>query len=171
MRTRTHFPRPGGLSAALAALAAAGLTAVAPAQATSSAATASAVPQATLPASAPLTTARAMAIARATGKPVTVTSLTTPDSVTTARPDGKLILTQTLEPTRTWRPARVGGSWVPLSADLVKSGARLSAAATAAPLTLSAGGAGPLATLSSLGRSLSARSGDARPPDSPAKGS
>ncbi len=97
-----------------------------------------------------LTSAQAMDRAQATGRPVIVSSKTTPTSQTTANPNGTYILTQSLLPTRVLRHGR----WTALSARLHRSGRRLDPAATSAPLSLSGGGAGPLAVMSNSGRSL-----------------
>jgi hypothetical protein len=96
-----------------------------------------------------LTPAQAAARARATGRRVVVSSLTTPTMRTTANPNGTFILTQTLVPTRT----REHGRWVPLDAKLERAAGRLSPAASSSPLSLS-DGAGPLAVLSTAGRTL-----------------
>lgn len=97
-----------------------------------------------------LTSAQAMDRAQATGRPVIVSSETTPTSQTTANPNGTYILTQSLLPTRVLRH----GQWTALSARLQRSGRRLDPIATSAPLSLSGGGAGPLAVMNNSGRSL-----------------
>ena len=91
-----------------------------------------------------------MARAQATGRSVIVSSVTTPTSLTTANPDGTYILTQSLLPTRTL----LDGRWTALSAQLHDSGRRLVPAASSSPLSLSAGGTGPLAVLDTAGRTL-----------------
>ena len=94
---------------------------------------------------------RALAEAKATGKPVQVTSATTPASTLTADPSGKLTLTTTSQPVR----KRANGSWVPLNAALKKSAdGSISPAATTSGLRLSGGGAGPLAIMTADGASL-----------------
>jgi len=96
--------------------------------------------------------AQAAARARATGRPVTATSLTTANSETVARPDGRFTTTVSLAPVR----ARVGTRWMALNPALHHAaGGRVTPALTAAPVTLSGGGPGPLATLGSYGRTLS----------------
>ena len=79
-----------------------------------------------------------------------VSAKTTPTSQTTANPNGTYILTQSLLPTRVLRHGR----WTALSARLQRSGRRLDPIATSAPLSLSAGGTGPLAVMNNSGRSL-----------------
>jgi hypothetical protein len=106
----------------------------------------------TLPASQePLTVAQAAARARSTSKPVVVGALTTATSQTTALPDGLLKLTESLQPVRLLR----GGTWVPLNPDLQKAaGGRITPQAVFRPLSLSAGGTGPLAVLDNSGRTM-----------------
>ncbi|HEV2374362.1 MAG TPA: hypothetical protein VGS19_19660 [Streptosporangiaceae bacterium] len=95
--------------------------------------------------------ARAQAQASATHHPVLVTSMTTPDSVTAANPNSTLTQTETLQPTRTLRHSM----WVPLNPALRRGpGRRVTPVATAAPLTLSDGGTGPLAVLDENGYTL-----------------
>jgi len=99
----------------------------------------------------PLQTAQASARARATGAPVVVGSLTTATSQTTALPDGQLRVTESLEPVRAMR----SGTWVALDPRLQKAaGGRIAPAVTTRPLSLSAGGGGPLAVLDNYGRRL-----------------
>ena len=99
----------------------------------------------------PLQAAQASARARATGKSVVVGSLTTATSQTTALPDGQLRRTESLEPVRTMR----AGTWVTLNPGLEKiAGGRIAPAVTTRPLSLSDGGAGPLAVLDNYGRTL-----------------
>jgi len=99
----------------------------------------------------PTQVAQATARARATGAPVVVGSLTTATSQTTALPDGQLRVTESLEPVRTMR----AGTWVTLDPRLQKiAGGRIAPAVTTRPLSLSAGGAGPLAVLDNYGRRL-----------------
>jgi hypothetical protein len=110
-----------------------------------------AVPAAAPASQGPLTVARAAGQARATGKPVVVTALTTATSQTSAMPDGELRLTESLQPVRVWR----GGRWLPLNPDLSKpAGGRIIPQATVSPLSLSGGGTGPLAVLDNYGRTL-----------------
>jgi hypothetical protein len=90
--------------------------------------------------------------ARRTGKPVTVTSLTTPTSVTQALPDGLFRLTTSSTPVRAW----TGREWQALDATLRRdSGGRWSAAVAAEPVSVSGGGSGPLAVMTTEGRTLS----------------
>ncbi|HEV2377454.1 MAG TPA: LamG domain-containing protein [Streptosporangiaceae bacterium] len=104
-------------------------------------------------ASTPLTPVeQAQARARATHRPVVVAALTTPDSTTTAEPDGRLTLTQTSQPTRVLHH----GKWVPLNAILHRvPGHKVSPVATAAPLLLSDGGSSLLAQMDEAGYTLS----------------
>jgi hypothetical protein len=99
----------------------------------------------------PLTVAQAAVRARATGKPVVAAMLTTATSQTTALPDGELELTESLLPVR----MRHAGTWVPLNPALHQTtGGRLTPQAASSPLSVSAGGNGPLAVLYSYGRTL-----------------
>ena len=101
--------------------------------------------------SAPLTGAQASARARKTRKPVVVSSLTTPDSLTRALPNGQMSVTENLTPVRTLRRGR----WLSLNPRLSNGqDGRLISAVTEEPVTLSAGGTSPLATLDNAGRTL-----------------
>ena len=96
--------------------------------------------------------AAALARARATGRPVVVAPDTTATSQTVANPDGTFTDTIDALPVRVRRHR----TWVPASARLVRAHGALSPAAAAEPVTLSAGGAGPLALLHSpSGQNLS----------------
>ncbi|MEV7028350.1 hypothetical protein AB0O00_40325, partial [Kitasatospora sp. NPDC093558] len=87
---------------------------------------------------------RAMAKAKATHQPVPVDSLTTASSETVATPDGHLKLTSHAEQQRTKR----NGTWLPLDAALAANpDGTFSPKVSAAPLALSKGGDGPLATM------------------------
>jgi Concanavalin A-like lectin/glucanases superfamily len=97
-----------------------------------------------------LSAAQAMSQAKASHQPVLVTSLTTATSQTTARPDGKFVLHESLGPVRAWR----AGRWQPLDPTLTHAGGRISPQVTTSGLSLSGGGAGPLAVMSALGRTL-----------------
>ncbi|WP_377272884.1 LamG-like jellyroll fold domain-containing protein [Peterkaempfera sp. SMS 1(5)a] len=125
----------------------AGSTTVVAALAPTPAAAATAAP------SAPqdLTTGQAVARATATGKPVRADAATTEDSTLTANPDGTLTLNQSLAPVRKWS----GSSWVDLDPTLKRNAdGSITTTQTSSGLTLSPGGAGPLATLADRGRSL-----------------
>ena len=98
-----------------------------------------------------LTASQAVNRARATRRAVVVTSLTTPMTMTTANPNGTLTLRQSLLPSRILR----NGTWVPVSGRLTRNGSRLVAASAASPVSVSAGGSGPLATMYDAGRTLS----------------
>jgi hypothetical protein len=89
----------------------------------------------------------ALDTAQATGKPVTVNSLTTELSQTVANPDGTLTSTDYVLPVR----VREKGAWQPVSATLrqTASGSWQPQAVPSA-VSLSGGGAGPLATLTSV---------------------
>jgi hypothetical protein len=90
--------------------------------------------------------------ARRTGKPVTVASLTTATSTTQAMPDGLFALTTSAEPVR----ARVGGQWRALDATLRPGpGGTWSPEVSSSPVSVSGGGSGPLATMTSASRSMS----------------
>jgi FG-GAP-like repeat len=117
------------------------------------------VPAAAAPAAAPRSAAAqvrqaaadASATAAATGRAVPVTAATTAVSTTTAEPDGTFTEVVSSQPERTLR----GGDWIPLDATLVRTPGGWSPAASAAGLTLSGGGTGPLATLRHDGKRLS----------------
>jgi hypothetical protein len=138
--------------AAVATLAA--ITAVGVSGQPASAAAGSAVPAAPsagAASSASLNAAEAAAQARRSGKAVPATASTTATSTLTANPDGSFTLTQAPFPVR----KKVGGAWVGLDATLVRqTDGSLVTKTTAQPLTLSGGGRGPLARLTSAGRSL-----------------
>ena len=90
--------------------------------------------------------------ARATGRPVTVPALTTPTSVTVARPDGRFAVTESAWPVR----ARRNGHWENLNPALHRNtSGTLSPAVTTSALTLSGGGTGPLAVMATDARTLS----------------
>jgi hypothetical protein len=82
--------------------------------------------------------------ARKSGKPVSVASATTATSTLTASPDGKLTLSESALPQRTY----IDGAWHGLDATLVKRGdGVISPRYTTGGLHLSDGGTGPLATM------------------------
>ncbi len=94
----------------------------------------------------------ALARAKASGMPVVVDALTTPDAMVTANPTGTLTLIQTLQPTR----VKQGRTWVNLDATLRRdTDGRVSPRATGGGVMLSGGGSGPLAVLTNAGHSLS----------------
>jgi hypothetical protein len=141
-RRSSHFPRLTRLTAAVAA------TAILPGMLVAISSQASAVtgaPRAARPAAMPHAAAAAAALARAraTGRPVVVAPDTTPTSVTVADPDGTFTNTVSALPVR----VRRHGTWVPASARLVRAHGTLSPAAATEPVTLSAGGAVPMADL------------------------
>jgi hypothetical protein len=94
----------------------------------------------------------ALVRAKASGVPVVVDALTTPDAMVTADPTGTLMLTQTLQPTR----VKQGRTWVNLDATLHRNAdGGVTPKATGADVVLSGGGSGPLAVLTNAGHSLS----------------
>ena len=100
----------------------------------------------------PLDSARALARAASSGHAIPVPGATTATQTLTANPDGTLTLHQSIAPVR----KRVGGVWEALDATLKReSDGSVSPATTTSALTLSGGGRGPLATMSTLGTSLS----------------
>jgi hypothetical protein len=100
----------------------------------------------------PLTPGQAEERADATGKPVTVSALTTPTSSTTVSPGEKYTVTETSQPTRAWRDHR----WQALNPALhANANGTISPAVTTGGLTLSGGGTGPFAVIKTGGRSLS----------------
>lgn len=102
----------------------------------------------------------AVAQAKQTGKQVGIPSLTTPTETVAANPNGTLTLTQSVYPTRVKR----NGAWVPLDTTLhIAADGSLQAAAVPSGVALSGGGTAPLATLTSVGRSLSLTWPDALP--------
>jgi hypothetical protein len=89
---------------------------------------------------------RAVAQARQTGQPVVVDALTTPYDQTTANPDGTLTQSSAPTPTRVLKD----GAWVPIDPTLTAGrDGTLTAKASLNTLTLSSGGTGPLAVLTS----------------------
>jgi hypothetical protein len=98
--------------------------------------------------------AQALAQAKATGKPVPVPSLTSQTSEVLAQPDGRFELISNTMPVR----VQVNGAWQPVSTVLRPSAnGTWSAPLTAAPVTFSGGGSGPMATVtdSRSGKSVS----------------
>jgi hypothetical protein len=96
--------------------------------------------------------AQASTRARASGKPVVATALTTATAQTVANPNGSLTLSESAVPTRVWQH----GAWVNLDPTLhMGAGNTVAPIATSDPITLSGGGSGPLASLFSGGRGLS----------------
>ena len=91
----------------------------------------------------PAASRAALARARATGRPVVIAPDTTTTSQTIANPNGTFTATINALPVR----VRQHGAWVPVSARLKLKDGTLSPAAAAEPVTLSAGGTGPLAVL------------------------
>ncbi|GII22530.1 LamG-like jellyroll fold domain-containing protein [Planosporangium mesophilum] len=99
-----------------------------------------------------LTAGQALAQARSTGKAVAVDGATTPTDTLTANPNGTLTLTRSVLPTR---KRTASGAWATLDATLNRnSDGSITPAVTTSALTLSGGGAGPLATMQNRGKSL-----------------
>lgn len=98
----------------------------------------------TTPKAAPVTEPAAQAQARATGKPVVVTSKTTDNSEVEANPDGTFTMHSTLTATRT----QVNGQWVAIDPTLhTNADGTLSPNATTLGLTFSGGGTAPMVTM------------------------
>ena len=82
--------------------------------------------------------------AKATGKPVVVDALTSETSQTVVNPDGRLTTSTNFQPVRTKR----GNGWANLDATLHKNAdGTISPAVTSNGLSLSGGGSGPVATI------------------------
>ncbi|MCP2345369.1 LamG-like jellyroll fold domain-containing protein [Nonomuraea roseoviolacea] len=93
----------------------------------------------------------ALALARRDGRQVEVEALRTETRQVWARPDGTLTLEQYARPVR----VRKAGAWVPVDTTLrLRTDGQVEPVATAAGLTFSGGGAGPLARLSRGAKSL-----------------
>jgi hypothetical protein len=97
-------------------------------------------------------TGAALRVAKATGKPVVITALTTPTSQTLALPSGGLKLQENVLPVR----VRQSGRWAPVSTALrPASGGMLRAAALPGDsVSFSGGGTGPAAVISAGGARL-----------------
>lgn len=95
--------------------------------------------------------ASAQAAARASGRRVEVSSLTTETRQVFANPDGSFTLEQHLQPVR----ARRGNSWVPVDTRLEKrADGSIAPVASAVEMVFSGGGTAPLARLSRDGKEL-----------------
>ncbi|GIF69402.1 hypothetical protein Ais01nite_74370 [Asanoa ishikariensis] len=98
-----------------------------------------------------LTDDEAIAQARRTGKAVEVTGRTSPTDRVVANANGSLTQTRHAVPVR----KRVNGTWKDLDATLrMNTDGAVAPFATSSDLILSGGGAGPLATMRTAGRSL-----------------
>lgn len=96
-------------------------------------------------------TAAATAQAKLTGKSVAIPALTTPTETVAADSSGSLTLTQSLYPTR----VKQAGSWKSVDPALhVTSDGGIEPTAVPSGVTLSGGGSGPLASLTSFGKQL-----------------
>ena len=101
---------------------------------------------------AALTTTQASAQAKASGKPVLAGAMTTSTRQTTANPNGSYTMTISPVPVRVQR----NGTWVGLDASLhANPDGTLSPAAVPDSLVLSAGGTGPLATMTTGSQRMS----------------
>ncbi len=88
---------------------------------------------------------RATARAKALGRPVAVSSATTPVSSTVARPNGTFTTTTHALPVR----VKLRGHWVNVNAQLTRTAAGWQPRAVQSPVTFSAGGNGPSAIMTS----------------------
>ncbi|MBD0741884.1 LamG domain-containing protein [Streptomyces sp. CBMA152] len=146
-RHRPHRHRTAALLATVLAAAAVGLPMPAWADDAPDLAKGDALHQAQLPPEEQAAT-QATAQAKASGKPILIEALTTPYAQTVANPDGTLTQTTTPAPTR----AKVDGAWADVDSTLqAGSDGALSPKAAVNTLSLSGGGSGPLATLTSPG--------------------
>ncbi|MFD9791417.1 LamG-like jellyroll fold domain-containing protein [Streptomyces sp. NPDC059070] len=146
-RRKAHRRRAAALIATALAATAMGLPRPALADDTPDLAQGDALHQAQLPPEEKAAT-QATTQAKASGKPVLVDALTTPYAQTVANPDGTLTQTTTPSPAR----AKVNGAWADADSTLqAGNGGALSPKAAVNRLTLSGGGSGPLATLTSPG--------------------
>ncbi|MFI9329001.1 ricin-type beta-trefoil lectin domain protein [Kitasatospora sp. NPDC052868] len=113
------------------------------------------VPSSPAPPRTPVQQAMIDAVARAksTGAPVVVDAMTGEASKTIANPDGTLTTTDNSQPVRTKRD----NAWTDLDATLrANADGTVSPAVTSIPVAFSAGGSGPMATISTTdGKSLS----------------
>src|SRR5215472_775500 len=94
----------------------------------------------------------ASAKARATGRPVTVTQLTTPTTTTVAEPHGGFLLRENVLPVR----VRMGSRWVPVDTTLRRTAAGFLSprAVPGDAVSFSGGGRGPLAVIGANGTRL-----------------
>jgi hypothetical protein len=98
-----------------------------------------------------LSAGRAQALAKATGRPVVASALTSAMSQTMANPDGSFTLAESVRPVRAWRHGR----WLALNPSLHRNGnGTVSPAVTVNAVTLSGGGSGALAVVTTAGRTL-----------------
>ncbi|MGW0215610.1 LamG-like jellyroll fold domain-containing protein [Micromonospora chokoriensis] len=127
---------------------------------TSAAAATPAQPKPAAGPTAPLGVDAALTEAKRTGKPVEATAAGTSTQTMTARPDGQLLLRQSVAPTR----KRVGNTWKQLDPTLVRrADGSITATTTTHDITLSSGGTGPMAHLVSGDRSLTLTAPEALP--------
>jgi hypothetical protein len=151
MRPRpTRALRAGIVAGTVAALAAASLLVTGPGTAQADPSTAAPTAPANTP-QRPLTIEQALTQAHSSGQAVAVDGATTSTDSITANPDGSLTRTVAASPVR----KRTGGSWTNLNPTLVANAdGSISTADTTSDLHLSSGGNGPLATMTTGGRSL-----------------
>lgn len=127
------------------------LVAMSPATSASPAAASASSPSGGLTAAQGAAEAAASEQARTTGRPVTVTALTTSYMTVTANPSGSYTVDESELPERVQRH----GAWVPVSAALARNAdGSYSPAATLGSLTVSGGGTGALATMTDGADSL-----------------
>jgi hypothetical protein len=121
----------------------------------SSGAVALVAPEAAAAAGAPAAAvgeADALSRARHTGKPVEVTTATSPTDTVMANPNGSLTLTRHAAPVR----KRIGSTWAPLDATLhAAADGTIMPATTSSDLAFSGGGSQPLVTMRNNGKKLS----------------
>ncbi|MEW2522629.1 FG-GAP-like repeat-containing protein [Actinacidiphila alni] len=97
------------------------------------------------------TAAEAVAQAKSSGAPVDIPSLTTATETVTANPSGTLSVTESVYPTR----VRRANTWIPVDTTLhTAADGTLQPKAVPSGISLSGGGATPLATMTSVGRRL-----------------
>jgi len=94
----------------------------------------------------------ASAKARATGRPVTVTQVTTPTTTTVAEPHGGFLLRENVLPVR----VRMGSRWVPVDTTLHRAATGFFSprAVPGDAVSFSGGGRGPLAVIGANGTRL-----------------
>ena len=149
MRSTRRTPPPKAVAAVAAGAMVLALSAATPAHAAG--APTSPTPATTATAKQ-LSSGQASSLAVSSGKPVLATAMTTPTREVTANPNGSFTMTISPSPVRTER----NGAWVALDATLHRNpDGTISPAAIPGSLTLSAGGTGALATMTSNGQQMS----------------
>ncbi|MCG5451999.1 LamG-like jellyroll fold domain-containing protein [Micromonospora hortensis] len=146
IKRRLRLRAVASVAVAAVAIAAAAVPLTLPA-----AAAAPAKPKSAAEPAGPLGVDAALAHAKRTGKQVEATAAGTSTETLTARPDGRLLLSQSAMPAR----KRVGDTWKALDPTLVRrADGAITATTTTHDITLSSGGTGPMAHLVSGDRSL-----------------